>query len=95
MSIKIYFYMILILLFTPIASMAGSCDYPDQRDSRGRRCGGRAASVIPGGRLGGDGKYQDSYGRDRVWGRNNDPYDSPVYKPTLQNPGNDLFDRKN
>ena len=49
--------------------------YPWQHDSAGRRCGGRAASVIPGGRLGGDGQYVDSYGRDRVYGRGNDIYD--------------------
>jgi hypothetical protein len=30
----------------------GTCDYPDQRDSRGRRCGRRAASCRTGGRLG-------------------------------------------
>jgi hypothetical protein len=28
----------------------GHCDYPWQRDSRGRRCGKRAASIRPGGR---------------------------------------------
>lgn len=28
------------------------CDYPDQVDSRGRRCGGRAAIIRPGGRFG-------------------------------------------
>ena len=55
----------------------GSCDYAWQTDSAGRRCGGRAASVIPGGRLGGDGRYTDSQGRPRLWGRNNDPYDQP------------------
>jgi hypothetical protein len=53
------------------------CDHPDDYDSAGRRCGGRAASVIPGGRLGGDGYYQDSQGRQRVYGKNNDPYDKP------------------
>ncbi|MBN2675982.1 MAG: hypothetical protein JXR30_01880 [Alphaproteobacteria bacterium] len=51
------------------------CDYPDDLDSAGRRCGGRAASVRPGGRLGGNGQYQDSYGRDRIYGKDNDPYD--------------------
>ena len=56
-------------------SFAGNCDYPDQLDSAGRRCGGRAASVRPGGRLGGDGRYIDSQGRQRIYGRNNDPYD--------------------
>ena len=44
-------------------------------DSAGRRCGGRAASVIPGGRLEGDGRYIDSYGRNRIYGRGNDIYD--------------------
>jgi len=29
---------------------SGSCDTPDQRDSIGRRCGGRAASEKAGGR---------------------------------------------
>lgn len=28
---------------------AGRCNYPDDLDARGRRCGGRAASVRPGG----------------------------------------------
>jgi hypothetical protein len=32
---------------------SGRCDYPDDVDSRGRRCGNRAASVRKGGRLGG------------------------------------------
>ena len=53
-----------------------ACNYPSDLDSRGYKCGGRAASVIPGGRLGGNGYYQDSYGRDRKYGRNNDVYDS-------------------
>ena len=70
-------YLIIVsIVFSPLFAIAGSCDHPDQRDSLGRRCGGRAASVRPGGRLGGDGRYVDSYGRDRVWGKNNDPYDS-------------------
>ena len=51
------------------------CDSPDDYDSAGRRCGGRAASVREGGRYGGDGYYQDSQGRTRKYGRNNDPYD--------------------
>lgn len=29
----------------------GRCDYPRQLDSLGHRCGGRAASVRPGGRF--------------------------------------------
>ena len=53
------------------------CDYPDDLDSAGRRCGGRAASVIPGGRLGGNGEYTDSQGRDRQYGKDNDSYDQP------------------
>ena len=72
-----YFYVI-FMIFSPFVVVAGNCDYSWQRDSAGRRCGGRAASVIPGGRLGGDGRYTDSYGRKRVWGRNNDPYDKPI-----------------
>jgi len=32
----------------------GNCDYPEQTDSAGRRCGNRAASVRAGGRLGGN-----------------------------------------
>ena len=56
---------------------AGPGDYSWQRDSLGRRIGGRAAEVRPGGRLGGDGRYNDSYGRPRLYGRNNDPYDTP------------------
>ena len=54
---------------------SGSCDYPDQTDSAGRRCGRRAASVRQGGSLGGDGNYQDSYGRQGVYGSDNDPDD--------------------
>ena len=68
---------------------SGPCDYPDQRDSAGRRCGGRAASVRPGGRLGGDGNYQDSYGRQRVYGRDNDPYDSDYSPGGLDNDSNE------
>ena len=30
-------------------SASARCDYPDDVDSRGRRCGGRASSVRPGG----------------------------------------------
>ncbi|MBE9020221.1 hypothetical protein IQ272_29635 [Chroococcidiopsidales cyanobacterium LEGE 13417] len=32
----------------------GNCDYPEQLDAAGRRCGNRAASVRAGGRLGGE-----------------------------------------
>ena len=71
----------LLGLFFSLWCTAGSCNYPSDRDSAGRRCGGRAASVRPGGRLGGDGRYQDSLGRDRIYGRGNDPYDSD-YSPT-------------
>ena len=39
----------------PIYSYSGTCDYPDQLDSAGRRCGKRAASVRSGGHLDGDG----------------------------------------
>jgi len=67
--------MCIFFIFIPIDVFAGNCDYPDQLDSSGRRCGGRAASVRPGGRLGGDGRYEDSYGRQRVYGPNNDIYD--------------------
>ncbi|BDA76020.1 hypothetical protein CAL7716_101860 (plasmid) [Calothrix sp. PCC 7716] len=35
------------------SGVGGNCDYPDQVDSAGRRCGKRAASVRAGGRLGG------------------------------------------
>ena len=61
--------------FFPLTLVAGNCDYSWQTDSAGRRCGGRAASVRPGGKLGGDGKYIDSYGRQRLYGPNNDIYD--------------------
>ena len=47
---------VLSVLFSPLFSYA-RCDYPDDLDSAGRRCGKRAASVRPGGRLGGDGSY--------------------------------------
>ena len=73
------YLLIMCMAFYPFVSFAGNCDYSWQRDSAGRRCGGRAASVIPGGRLGGDGRYTDSYGRDRIWGKNNDPYDRNSY----------------
>ena len=61
--------------FAAAAPATAACNYQSDRDSAGRRCGGRAASVRPGGRLGGDGRYIDSRGRYRIWGRNNDPYD--------------------
>ena len=35
------------------SSGSGKCDYPEQLDSRGYRCGNRAASIRAGGRLGG------------------------------------------
>ena len=63
-------------LLWPLYGYSGPCNYPDDRDSAGRRCGGRAASVRPGGRLGGDGKYTDSQGRARIYGPGNDKYDS-------------------
>lgn len=62
-------------LLISTTSVFARCDYPNDLDSAGRRCGGRAASVRPGGRLGGNGQYQDSYGRDRIYGTNNDIYD--------------------
>ena len=65
-----------LLTLMPLDAFSGSCDYSWQTDSRGRKCGGRAANVRPGGRLGGDGRYQDSYNRPRLYGPNNDPYDS-------------------
>ena len=63
------------LLFFPHYSYSGNCDYEWQYDSRGRRCGGRAASVRPGGKLGGTGQYIDSLGRYRIYGPGNDIYD--------------------
>ena len=74
-------FLAISFLLVPQLSLA-ACDYPWQTDSLGRKCGGRAASVIPGGRLGGDGKYEDSFGRPRVYGPNNDPYDKPSYNFT-------------
>ncbi len=65
----------LFLAFIPLDAVSGNCDYSWQTDSLGKRCGGRAADVRPGGRLGGDGRYQDSYNRPRLYGPNNDPYD--------------------
>lgn len=59
----------------PISSFARSCDYSWQYDSKERRCGGRAADVRHRGKLGGDGRYKDSYERDRLYGPNNDIYD--------------------
>ena len=73
------FYVVLVSLAMGLSiavpASAGNCDYSWQYDSAGRRCGGRAASVRPGGRLGGDGRYTDSLGRNRVYGRGNDIYD--------------------
>jgi hypothetical protein len=63
-------------LFMFVSDAYAACNYPSDLDSAGRRCGGRAASVIPGGNLGGDGRYEDSQGRQRVYGRGNDQYDS-------------------
>ena len=74
----------IMFLFAPSFSFAGNCDYSWQIDSAGRKCGGRAANVRPGGKLGGDGKYKDSYGRDRIYGRGNDPYDKD-YVPAFGN----------
>ena len=71
---KKYLFIICITFF-PLLVITGNCDYSWQRDSAGRKCGGRAAEVIPGGRLGGDGRYTDSYGRNRIYGRGNDIYD--------------------
>ena len=79
---------IVFLVFFPGSTSSGKCDYPWQYDSAGRRCGGRAASVRPGGRLGGDGSYIDSQGRQRIYGRDNDPYDQNTnyrHYPLLQN----------
>jgi len=53
------------------------CDLATGVDSLGRRCGGRAAEVIPGGRLGGTGLYQDSQGNLRQIGECNDMFDDP------------------
>ena len=47
----------LSVLFSPLFSYSGPCANPEDRDSAGRRCGKRAASVRPGGELGGDGTY--------------------------------------
>ena len=55
-----------ILFFFSALSFAGPCNYPDDRDSAGRRCGKRAASVRPGGRLGGDGTYNNARVRPPV-----------------------------
>jgi hypothetical protein len=51
------------------------CDYASGYDSLGRRCGGRAAEIIPGGELGGNGMYYDSNGNLRLRGPCNDPFD--------------------
>lgn len=75
-NILLFFITLALLLTAPIGVFAGNCDYSWQTDSAGRRCGGRAADVRPGGKLGGDGRYTDSYGRKRLYGKDNDPYDS-------------------
>jgi hypothetical protein len=51
------------------------CDYSSGLDALGRRCGGRAAEVIPGGALGGSGLYEDSDGNLRRRGPCNDAHD--------------------
>lgn len=71
----------ILLSFFPLNSFAGNCDYSWQTDSAGRKCGGRAANVRPGGRLGGDGIYTDSYGRKRIYGTDNDIYDENYLNP--------------
>ena len=38
------------------------CNFPSDRDSAGNMCGGRAASVKPGGKLGGIGFKRNSFG---------------------------------
>lgn len=78
---------VFLFLATPQATFAGNCDYSWQTDSAGRRCGGRAANVRPGGKLGGDGIYKDSNGNQRLYGPNNDPYDNPNNKPSDKKPG--------
>ena len=80
-----------LITFIPFVSFAGNCDYSWQRDSAGRRCGGRAAAVIPGGRLGGDGKYKDSYGRSRLYGPSNDRYDNNTYNNSYKAINNSSF----
>lgn len=72
---KYILYGVLISLFTPFSSIAGKCDHPDDLDSIAQRCGAKAESVIPWDRLGADGRYIDSEGRDRIYGPSNDPYD--------------------
>lgn len=72
--VKVLLPFLCICLLIPTTANA-RCDHPDDYDSAGRRCGGRAASVREGGRLGGDGYYKDSYGRKRKYGRGNDEYD--------------------
>jgi hypothetical protein len=41
--------MFLLISSTIALPVSARCDYPDDLDSIGRRCGGRAASVRPGG----------------------------------------------
>ena len=79
MHMKYIFLTLITVIFLSLGvnEAHARCDNPSDYDSAGRRCGGRAASVIPGGRLGGDGRYQDSQGRQRLYGTNNDPYDVP------------------
>lgn len=87
----------IILIGSSIESAHARCDHPNDLDSAGRRCGGRAASVIPGGRLGGDGKYMDSQGRQRLYGTNNDQYDKPnqgTYQK-LNNPYDQRYNNNN
>ena len=55
------------------------CDYASGRDSLGRACGGRSAEVIPDGRLGGSGVYQDYQGRLRMYGACNDIFDDLTF----------------
>ena len=80
-------FIIIFLFSIPIYSFSGNCDYDWQYDSAGRSCGGRAANVREGGRLGGDGRYTDSFGRLRLYGKSNDPYD----KPKTKKPHSDFY----
>jgi hypothetical protein len=46
---KALFAVFLLLSSAITLPVSARCDYPDDLDSIGRRCGGRAASVRPGG----------------------------------------------
>ena len=82
------YLLLLSILFYPGFSYSGPCNYPDDLDSAGRRCGKRAASVRPGGRLGGDGTLSGSQTRPALNNQDTNPSDN---SDQYNNQDNNLF----